>query len=150
MLIFYFLCSWPLEITLTIQSLKLAIYFKGYLPCFIQHSVLFFLAGWVFVAAHGLSLVMAHGGYPSLWCMGFSLWWLLLLRSMGSRCMGSVVVACGLYSTGSVVVVYGLSCSAACGIFPDQGSNLCPLHWQAVSQPLCHQGSPYRAFFTVS
>ena len=25
------------------------------------------------------------------------------------------------------------SCSAACGIFPDQGSNLCPLHWQVDS-----------------
>ena len=35
-----------------------------------------------------------------------------------------------------------LSCSAACGIFPDQGSNLCPLHWQADSLPLHHQGSP--------
>ena len=34
------------------------------------------------------------------------------------------------------------SCSAACGILPDQGSNLCPLHWQVGSQPLCHQGSP--------
>ena len=33
----------------------------------------------------------------------------------------------------SVVVAHGLSCSAACGIFPDQGSNLCPLHWQADS-----------------
>ena len=28
---------------------------------------------------------------------------------------------------------HGLSCSEACGIFPDQGSNLCPLHWQADS-----------------
>ena len=27
-------------------------------------------------------------------------------------------------------------------IFPDQGSNPCPLHRQADSQPLCHQGSP--------
>ena len=25
---------------------------------------------------------------------------------------------------------------------PDQGSNPCPLHWQADSQPLRHQGSP--------
>ena len=32
--------------------------------------------------------------------------------------------------TGSVVVVWGLSCPAACEIFPDQGLNLCPLHWQ--------------------
>ena len=43
----------------------------------------------------------------------------------------------------SVVVAHGLSCSAACGIFPDQGPNPCPLHWQADSQPLRHQGSPY-------
>ena len=34
------------------------------------------------------------------------------------------------------------SCSVACGIFPDQGSNPRPLHWQADSQPLRHQGSP--------
>ena len=34
------------------------------------------------------------------------------------------------------------SCSAACGIFPDQGSNPCALHQQADSQPLRHQGSP--------
>ena len=39
-------------------------------------------------------------------------------------------------------MVHGLSCSAACGIIPDQGSNPCPLHWQVDSQPLCHQGSP--------
>ena len=43
---------------------------------------------WVFVTACGLSLVAASGGYSSLWCAGFSLRWLLLLRSMGSRCMG--------------------------------------------------------------
>ena len=29
---------------------------------------------------------------------------------------------------GSVVVAHGPSCSAACVIFPDQGSNPCPLH----------------------
>ena len=46
---------------------------------------------------------------------------------------GSVVVARGLQSTGSVIVVHGLSCSTACGIFPDQGSNPCPLHWQEDS-----------------
>ena len=34
------------------------------------------------------------------------------------------------------------SCSAACGILPDQGPNPCPLHWQADSQPLHYQGSP--------
>ena len=44
---------------------------------------------------------------------------------------------------GSVIVAHGPSCSTACGILPDQGSNPCPLHWQADSQPLRHQGSPY-------
>ena len=48
----------------------------------------------------------------------------------------------GSRRAGSVVVAHGPSCSAACGIFPDQGSNPCPLHWQADSQPLHHQGSP--------
>ena len=46
------------------------------------------------------------------------------------------------WRTGSVVVAQGLSCPAACGIFPDQGSNPCPLHWQVDSQLLHHQGSP--------
>ena len=85
---------------------------------------------WVFVAECGLSLVAASGGHSSSWCVGLSLSRPLLLRSTGSRC------------TGSVVVAHGPSCSAACGIFPDQGSNPCPLHWQADSQPLRHQGSP--------
>ena len=39
-------------------------------------------------------------------------------------------------------MVHGLNCSTACGVFPAQGSNPCLLHWQADSQPLCHQGSP--------
>ena len=42
----------------------------------------------------------------------------------------------------SVVVAHGSSCSAACGIFPEQGSNPRALHWQADAQPLHHQGSP--------
>ena len=29
---------------------------------------------------------------------------------------------------------------------PDRGSNPCPLHWQADSQPLRHQGSPTHIF----
>ena len=79
------------------------------------------------VAARGLSSCSMH----ALECPGFS--------SCG---MGSVVVAHGLQSTGSVAVAYGLSCSAACEILPDQGLNPCPLHWQVDSQPLHHQRSP--------
>ena len=44
-------------------------------------------------------------------------------------------------------MAHGPSCSAACGIFPDQGSILYPLHWQADSQPLRHQGSPVKVLF---
>ena len=77
---------------------------------------------WVFVSVRGLSLVAASGGHSSSRP--------LLLRSTGSRRAGSVVVA------------HGPSCSAACGILPDQGSNPCGLHWQADSQPLRHRGSP--------
>ena len=85
---------------------------------------------WVFVSVRGLPLVAASGDHSSSRCVGLSLSRPLLLRSTGSRCAGSVAVA------------HGPSCSAACGIFPDQGSNPCPLHWQADSQPLRHQGSP--------
>ena len=85
---------------------------------------------WVFVSVRGLSLVVASGGHSSSRCAGLSLSRSLLLRSTGSRRAGSVIVA------------HGPSCSAACGIFPDKGSNPCPLHWQADSQPLRHQGSP--------
>ena len=41
------------------------------------------------------------------------------------------------------IMLYIFFYSVACGIFPDQGSNPCPLHWQADSQPLHHQGSPF-------
>ena len=46
----------------------------------------------------------------------------------------SLIAEHGLSSTqASIVVVHRLSCPKACGIFPDQGSNPCPLHWQADS-----------------
>ena len=76
---------------------------------------------WVFVSVRGLSLVVASRGHSSSRCAGLSLSRPLLLRSTGSRCAGSVVVP------------HGPSCSAACGIFPEQGTNPCPLHWQADS-----------------
>ena len=53
----------------------------------------------------------------------------------------SVVVAPALWNTGSVVVTHGLSRSAACGILPDWGSNLCLLHWPVDSLLENCQGS---------
>ena len=114
---------------------------------------LFMWLCWVFVAARRLSLVAVSGGTLrcGVWasyCSGFSFggaWalgtWASVsavhgLSSCGTwalRCVGSVVVAHGLQSTGSVVVAHRLSCFVAYAVFPDQGSNLCPLHWQADS-----------------
>ena len=45
--------------------------------------------------------------------------------------------------------MHGLSCSAACGIFPDQRSNPSLLHWQADSLPLSLLGSPYLPFLNI-
>ena len=106
---------------------------------FIYFIYLFFTLGlfiYLFLAVLGLrfcarvSLVAASGGHSSSRCAGLSLSRPLLLRSTGSRRAGLVIVA------------HGPSCFEACGILPDQGSNLCPLHWQADSQPLHHEGSP--------
>ena len=60
----------------------------------VQYSIVYFWLHWVFVAARGLSLVAASGGYSWLQCVGFSLRWLLLLRSMGSRRAG--FSSCGM------------------------------------------------------
>ena len=88
-------------------------------------------------------LWLQSGGYSLSQCAGCSLQGLLLLRGVQTPVTwASVAVACGLYSAGSGVVVQGLSCSMASGIFPDQGSNPWPLHWQVDSYPLLHQGSP--------
>ena len=101
-----------------------------FLVFLINYFFIYFWLSWVFVSVRGLSLVAASGGHSSSRCAGLSLSRPLLLRSTGSRCAGSATVA------------HGPSCSAACGILPDQGSNPRPLHWQADSQPLRHQGSP--------
>ena len=63
---------------------------------FINLFILFiyFWLHWVFVAVRRLSLVAVSGDYSLLRCVGFSLWWLLLLWSMGSRRAG--FSSCGM------------------------------------------------------
>ena len=61
--------------------------------CFFKKFYLFihlfiFWLSWVFVAARRLSLVVVSRGYSSLRCTGFSLRWLLLLWSTGSKRAG--------------------------------------------------------------
>ena len=76
--------------------------FGVHCPCFFFfffnkfHLFIYFWLCWVFVAACGLSLVVASGGYSLLQCAGFLLRWLLLLRSTGSRCAG--FSSCGAWA----------------------------------------------------
>ena len=68
-----------------------------------------------------LSLVMLKKGYSLV-----VVWGLLLGGA-------SLVPEHRLQGTGSVVVALGLGCPVVCGVFPDQGLNPCPLHWQVDS-----------------
>ena len=86
---------------------------------------LFFVAFLLFVSALGLhccaqafSSYDEHGLHSSC-------------GAWASHCSGFSCEAGALGLWASVVVVQELSCPGACGIFWNQGSNLCPLHWQA-------------------
>ena len=116
-------------------------FFKKGIPLFIYflftYLFIYFWLCWVFVSVRGLSLVAASRGHSSSRCAGLSPPRPLPLRSTGSRRAGPAAVA------------HGPSCSAACGILPDQGPNPHPLHRQADSQPLRHQGSPFSFFLNL-
>ena len=89
------------------------------------------------LALCGLPLVLENWGYSSLRGASFS-----LQASPGEEHRlstdrpqyfwhtGLVLVADGLWRTAAVA--HRLRCSVACGIFPDQGSNWCPLRWQGI------------------
>ena len=71
---------------------------------------------------------------------------LLLLQLLDPR-------ALGLHrrqGVGSVGVTLRLSRPSTCEIFPDQGSNLCLLHWQVDSLPLSHQRSSSSVPFNLT
>ena len=78
----------------------------------------------------GLSLVAASG---------------VLLFSWSTQAFHRGDFSCRAWALGAqapVAVVLRLSCSAARGTFPDQGSDRCRWHWQAGSYPPDPQGSP--------
>ena len=89
-----------------------------------------FWGGWVlhrvFIAVLWLSLVSVSRGYCSLRGAGFSLWWLVSLESPGLWDTQASVCS---HQAQSLAGLHLPSCSEACGIFPDQESNSCPLHW---------------------
>ena len=109
-------------------------------------KLIIFLAVLGLYCCTGFCLVAVNRGYSSCgvrashWC-GFS--------CCRAPALGHLGFGCGLLTqgTGSVVVVHGLSCSAACGSFPDQGPNPHHLHWQVDSLPLNCPESPSEVVF---
>ena len=89
--------------------------------CFLKFSYLFLAALGLRCCARALSSCSERG---ATLCCGAQ-----ASHGGGFSCCGSRA----LERVDSVVVAHGLSCSAACGIFPDQGLNLGPLPWQADS-----------------
>ena len=91
----------------------------------------------------GFLYLWKAGATLQLWCMGFSLWWLFLLRSTGPTTLASVVKVHGHHSCGFWAREHRLNscgprnvgphCSRTYGIISDQGWNLCLLHWQKYS-----------------
>ena len=101
--------------------------------CFKFLNVVYFLLHWVFVTVCRVSLIVASEGSSAVRR--------LLIA------VASLVWSTGSRRTGSVVVAHRLSRPMACGIFPDQGSNPCPLHWQVDALSPDHQGSPEKPVF---
>ena len=115
------------------------LHLRFFCSCFICFLLLYLLIG----CAGSLLLLGCSFVCLFLQCTGFSLQWLLLLQSMASRLMATVIAVCRFGSCGAE-----LGCFLACGIFSDQGSNPCPLHWQADFYTLYHQGSPVYSIWT--
>ena len=101
----------------------------GVLFIYLYKFILLFIFG--FIGSSLLCVAFSSCGEQGL--LFVAVHGLLLLRRTGSRHAG--FSSCGSQALerrlGSVA--HGLSCSVACGIFLDQGSNPCPLHWQVDS-----------------
>ena len=82
----------------------------------------------------GFSLVAASGEHTLVAVHG-SLTVVASLAEHGSRCRGSVVAACGLQSSGSVVVVHWLSCSEAAGSSQTMDATHVPCTGRGFSTP---------------
>lgn len=75
---------------------------------------------WVPIAVSGFSLAVVSGDSSAAAEH-------ILLVLEASPCCGARDLGC----LASAAVECGLSCpAAACGIFPEEGTNLCPLNWQ--------------------
>ena len=85
--------QWPSDLAPKSISSHIFCFIKKifYLPIYF-----YFWLCWVYTAVHGLSLAAVSRGSSALRWVRFSLYWLLLLQSTGSRYAASVAVAHGL------------------------------------------------------
>ena len=101
---------------------------NSYLPLYSSYLLFFIIVfGWVLIAAGGLSLAVASRDYS-----------LVAMHGGLLTAAAYPVAKPRLQGRGLGGMVHGLICPTACGIFPDHGLNLCPLHCQGDSLPLDH------------
>ena len=108
---------------------------------------------WVFIIFCGLSLVAVSGSYSLAVVQSFliAVASLFVERRLDTRDSeklphSGLVVTLPVLEHRLSSCAHELSCSATYGIFPGQGSNPCPLHWQAESYLLCHREVPFVVF----
>ena len=113
----------------------LYLFFFNFISLFIFGCAGSWLLCWIFFRCVEWGIFSSYGARASH-CGGFTCCesWALELVGL-SRC-GSWALEHRLHSYGST----------ACGIFLDQRSNPCLLHWQADSLPLSLKGSPCESF----
>ena len=80
--------------------------------------------GLLFITVHGLLIAVASLAEHRLQALSFQ----------------------QLQHSGSVVAAHRLSCFMECEVFLDRALNSHPLHWQADTYPLYHQGNPVCEF----
>ena len=90
------------------------------------NNVIYLRLWWVFIAVLALSLVVASRSYSLVATQG-------LLTTVAPLVVEQGLQAHSFSSCSMWALELGLSCSLACGIFPDQGLNWCPLYCKADS-----------------
>ena len=106
---------------------------------FKQYLFIYFGVCWVFLAAWAFLWLRRAGAALQLRCTRAS-------HGGGFFCCRARPLECSGFSSHRTWAQQlwhtGIVAPWHVGIFLDQGLNVCPLHWQADSYPLCHQGSP--------
>ena len=104
--------------------------------CAFEILLFLFWLCWVLVAVLAFFSLWA-GDFSLLQCVGFPSRWLVLLGSTGFRVCGLNGCSSQALERRLLAAVLGLSCSSACGILPDQGSNhvFCVGRWFFTTEP---------------